>query len=73
MSESGFAKRWMTVPEVAAHFSCSRRFVYTLIETGKLSIINLGGGVGSRGIRIETISIVRLEQAAKIESDQYAE
>lgn len=73
MSGGGFVKKWLTVPEVAQHFSCSRRYVYTLIETGKLSIINLGGSVGSRGIRIESTSIVKLEQAAKIDSTQYAE
>lgn len=71
--KSGNGKRWMTVPEVATYFSCSRRYVYTLIESGRLSIINLGGVVGSRGIRIESNSIVQLEQSSKIDPQQYDE
>lgn len=70
---SGFVKKWMTVPEVATHFTCSRRYVYTLIETGRLSVINLGGSVGARGIRIASHSVVALEQSAKIDPTQYDE
>lgn len=74
MSErGGWMKKWMTVPEVAAHFSCSRRYIYTLIETGRLEVINLSGEIGKRGVRIATVSVQKLEQASKVEPSQYAE
>lgn len=73
MSGHGFVKKWMTVPEVAQHFSCSKRYVYTLIETGRLSIINLGGEIGRRGIRIASESIRNMEQTTKIDAAQYDE
>lgn len=69
----GYVKRYMTVPEVAAYFSCSKRYVYTLIEHGRLSVINLGGAVGARGIRIESNSIIQFEQQNKIDPTQYDE
>jgi excisionase family DNA binding protein len=70
MSGGGFVKRWMTVPEVASYFSCSRRYVYTLVEAGRLSVINLGGQIGARGIRIEAQSILKLEQTAALDIPQ---
>lgn len=72
-ASGGFVKKWMTVPEVAEHFSCSKRYVYTLIETGRLSVINLGGEVGRRGVRIESTSIQKLEQVSKVDPLQYVE
>lgn len=73
MMGGGFVKKWMTVPEVASHFSCSRRYVYTLIEQGRLEVINLGGAVGSRGIRIASGSVQNFEQSVKIDPQQYVE
>ena len=73
MSGGGFVKKWMTVPEVATYFSCSRRYVYTLVETGKLSVINLGGVVGKKGIRIESTSIQQLEISNKVTNENYDE
>lgn len=66
-------KKWMTVPEVAAHFSCSRRYVYTLIETGRLTAINMSLAIGSRGLRITGLSIEQFERAAQVDPEQYAE
>lgn len=73
MSRGGFVKKWMTVPEVATYFSCSRRYVYTLIERGQLSVINLGGQIGARGLRIDASSISTIEQAAKVDAIDYDE
>jgi excisionase family DNA binding protein len=73
MSGGGFVKKWMTVPEVANYFSVSRRYVYTLIERGQLSIINLGGSVGTRGVRIASESIAKLEASSRIDPSQYDE
>jgi len=70
MSGGGFVKKWMTVPEVATYFSVSRRYVYTLIERGQLSVINLGGSIGSRGLRIESVSVTQLEQNTKIDQQE---
>lgn len=70
---SGYVKRYMTVPEVAEYFSCSKRYVYTLIETRRLSVINLGGEIGKRGVRIEASSILSFEQSSKVDPSQYDE
>lgn len=69
MTDRGnWMKKWMTVPEVAEHFSCSRRYIYTLIETGRLEVINLSGEIGRRGLRVDTASVARLE-SEKVDYD----
>lgn len=70
---SGFVKRYLTVPEVAERFSVSRRFVYTLIQRRQLEVINLGGAVGSRGVRITVDSVQRLEEVSRVDPDQFDE
>jgi excisionase family DNA binding protein len=71
--KTGVAKKWMTVPEVAQHFSCSKRYVYTMVETGRLTVINLSGEIGKRGMRISSYSIQQLEKTNVIDPDDYNE
>lgn len=62
----GFVKRWLTVREVADHFSISRQYVYTLIDRGQLEAIVIGC---SRGRRITSASVERLERCRKIDPE----
>lgn len=71
MNGGGFVKKWMTVPEVASYFSVSRRYVYTLIERGQLNVINLGGAIGARGLRIESASVTNLEISTRVDAQEY--
>lgn len=65
-------KRYMTVTDVARYFSYSKSYVYELIQRGKLDVMHPDGEIGSRGLRVLSESVVRLEQSGRISPDDFA-
>lgn len=56
-------KKWLTVPEVCAHLSFSRAYVYELVGSGKFTILRPEQGVGKKGLRILAESVKNYESA----------
>ncbi len=71
MRTGGFVKRYMTVTDVARYFSFSKSYVYELIQRGKLEVFHPDGEIGSRGLRILSESVQRLEQSGRISPDEF--
>jgi excisionase family DNA binding protein len=69
----GFVKRYMTVPEVAVYFSVSKSLVYEWVQEGKVTVWHPDGKVGSRGLRILSESIIRLESTGTIDPLKFGE
>jgi excisionase family DNA binding protein len=59
-------QRAYTVKTLAAHWDCSPRHIYTLIETGQIRAFR----IGKRGLRITPDEVLRWEQTSAVEADQ---
>jgi excisionase family DNA binding protein len=69
----GFVKRYLTVPEVANYFSVSKSLVYEWVQAGKVSVWHPEGKIGSRGLRILSESILKIESSGMIDPLKYDE
>ncbi len=64
-------KRYMSVPEVADYFSVSRSLVYRWIQEQRLEVWRPDSRPGTRGLRILSASVTRLEEGGKLESADF--
>lgn len=69
----GFVKKYMTVPEVAEYFSLSPRFVYDLVQQGKLKAWHPAAAIGTRGMRVSVESVQTLETTGAIDPNKWSE
>lgn len=64
-------KRYLSVPEVADYFSVSKSLVYEWIRADKLEVWHPDGRPGTRGLRISSVSVLRLEETGRLRRDDF--